>query len=405
MRRFQLGNRQKIVGPGHDGTVRRLSIEPQRRDAVSLAAEIIRKVNREHPADHVLRETLRVARMKEQPVDAEVARAVFGYYRWYGWLDQESSLVQRIRQAASLREQFVLKSQAFPDQQLVKRAVPAWIRREMEVRPAWARALQTEPKLWLRARSGRGKTLAESLSQCRTFGAGRLADTLEYEGPLDLFRTEPFHAGEFEVQDISSQAVSLICAPRPGETWWDACAGEGGKTLHLSDLMQNKGLIWATDRSKWRLQLLKRRAGRAKVFNYRAALWDGERKLPTRTKFDGVLVDAPCSGVGTWHRNPHARWTTTLEDVAELAAVQEQLLLRVAAAVKPGGRLVYAVCTLTRAETTGVVDKFEAANSEFEPLPILSPLKLGAPPQERVFLWPQEFGGNGMFVAEWKRRA
>ncbi len=167
-------------------------------------------------------------------------------------------------------------------------------------------------------------TLAEELGDCRVFGEGRLADTLEYRGRSDLFRTRHFHAGEFEVQDLNSQAVGLICGPQPGETWWDACAGEGGKTLHLSDLMENRGLIWASDRAAWRLAKLKRRAARAGVFNYRAVTWDGGPRLPTKTKFDGVLVDAPCSGIGTWHRNPHARWTTTAEDVKELSEVQQQ---------------------------------------------------------------------------------
>src|SRR5690606_4715628 len=133
---------------------------------------------------------------------------------------------------------------------------------------------------------------------------------------------------------------------------------EGGKTLHLSALMQNKGLIWASDRAEWRLRSLKRRTGRAQVFNYRAAAWDGGPKLPTKTKFDGVLVDAPCSGVGTWQRNPHARWTTTENDVRELAEIQKRLLTNVAPNVKPGGKLIFAVCTLTRAETTEVVEQF-----------------------------------------------
>src|SRR5436305_4189145 len=85
-----------------------------------------------------------------------------------------------------------------------------------------------------------------------------LANILRYDGEEDLFRTPEFHAGEFEIQDICSQLVGLLCAPKPGETWWDACAGEGGKTLHLSDLMENKGLIWACDRAEWRLQKLLR---------------------------------------------------------------------------------------------------------------------------------------------------
>jgi 16S rRNA (cytosine967-C5)-methyltransferase len=101
--------------------------------------------------------------------------------------------------------------------------------------------------------------------------------------------------------------------------------------------MSNEGLIWASDRAQWRLaklKQLKQRAARAKMFNYRAALWDGGDHLPTRTLFDGVLVDAPCSGVGTWHRNPHARWTTTANDVLELAEIQKRLLAEAARAVK-----------------------------------------------------------------------
>src|SRR5258707_574084 len=168
--------------------------------------------------------------------------------------------------------------------------------------------------------------------------------------------------------------------------------------------MENTGLIWASDRAAWRLQKLKRRLARAKVFNYRAVLWDGGIKLPTKTRFDGVLVDAPCSGVGTWQRNPHARWTTPPADVRELSEVQRHLLDHAAAAVKVGGRLIYAVCSLTRAETTGVRDAFEQGRSGFERLPWIHPLTAKSPPAEEIWLWPQERGGNGMFVSGWRRR-
>jgi 16S rRNA (cytosine967-C5)-methyltransferase len=207
----------------------------------------------------------------------------------------------------------------------------------------------------------------------------------------------------------------LLCNPQPGTTWWDACAGGGGKTLHLSALMENRGLIWASDREEWRLKKLRQRAARAKCFNYRAALWDGGAKLPTRTKFDGVLLDAPCSGVGTWGRNPHARWTATAGDVRELAAVQRRLLTHAAPSVKPGGKLLYAVCTLTREETGGVVEWFNSNMAGFDPLPLklqvgrvtpCAPLPgrsdEGAP---AITWWPQETGGNGMFVAAWRRRS
>ena len=153
----------------------------------------------------------------------------------------------------------------------------------------------------------------------------------------------------------------------------DACAGEGGKTLHLADLMQNKGLIWASDRSIRRLHVLKQRTARAGVFNYRAVAWNGGPQPPTRTRFDGILVDAPCSGVGTWQRNPHARWTVSPADVHELAAVQRQLLDHVAGALKPGGRLIYAVCTLTRAETSGLAAEFSRIILNWNPPPCFRP--------------------------------
>jgi 16S rRNA (cytosine967-C5)-methyltransferase len=164
--------------------------------------------------------------------------------------------------------------------------------------------------------------------------------------------------------------------------------------------MMNKGLVWATDRHEKRIETLKRRAARAKLFNYRTSFWDGSARLPTKAKFDGILLDAPCSGVGTWQRNPHARWTTTPTDVAELAATQLAMLNHIAGSLKPGGRLVYSVCTLTRSETTGVAAAFTALHPELEPLP-LAALKSTQP---ALFLWPHELNANGMFIATWQRK-
>ena len=142
------------------------------------------------------------------------------------------------------------------------------------------------------------------------------------------------------------------------------------------------------------------RAARAKLFNYRTEFWDGGSRLPSKTKFDGILIDAPCSGVGTWQRNPHARWTTTAEDVRELAATQLALLHNVTPALKPGGRLIYSVCTLTRSETTAVTEAFSAARPELEP----SPLTALGTTQASLQLWPHELNANGMFLAAWTRR-
>jgi 16S rRNA (cytosine967-C5)-methyltransferase len=278
----------------------------------------------------------------------------------------------------------------------------------MDCSEPWLRSLQWEPRLWLRARPGKARELANKLGQCKVPKGYLMRDAVEFQGLKDLFKTEEFQAGAFELQDISSQAVSVLCAPKPGETWWDTCAGEGGKTLHLADLMQGRGQVCASDKAEWRLVTLKQRAARAQVQNYQSALWEGGMDLPFAMKFDGVLVDAPCSGVGTWQRNPHARWTCRVEDVRELAELQLKLLTNAAKAVKPGGKLVFAVCTLTRAETGDVAGAFSTAHPEFEPmeLPVLreEAARLGIKGQPTLTIWPQEFGGNGMFVAAWRRR-
>jgi 16S rRNA (cytosine967-C5)-methyltransferase len=369
---------------------------------LKIVENVLQRSSHSKPADTVLRAELKLQTGLPPELAASAARAVFAWFRWRGWLEESQSIGEQVQQALLLQARFARAPSQFSDHELLAQAIPPWVSGEMDIRADWLQNLQREPRLWLRARPGKGKELAGKLGECWIPGSPALADTVEYRGQEDLFRIPEFHAGEFEVQDINSQIVSLACAPKPSETWWDACAGEGGKLLHLSDLMGNKGLIWASDRAEWRLKRLKLRAARAKVFNYRSAIWDGGEKLPTRTKFDGVLIDAPCSGIGTWQRNPHARWTTTANDVKELAGVQKRLLRNVADSVKPGGKLIYAVCTLTRAETVEVASAFEKEFPEFKKLPLLSPLRPEAEAGWPLWLWPED-GGNGMFVVAWNR--
>ncbi len=383
------------------------------------AARIIKLVQAGTPADQALRESLTLTQNRHYTAPGErrgISRAVFTYYRWWRWLGENDSLQKQLEAALALQERFNKNPDNIKAPALTSRAVPDWLKTEMEVIPvAWLRQLQREPTLWIRTKNGLGPKVAAALGNCVPCPEvlGKSADAaaggqqthsgayhlpltaFSYQGITDLYRTDGFQSGEFEIQDLASQLVSHAAAPKPGETWWDACAGEGGKTMHLSDLMNNKGLLWASDRSLRRLAKLKERAARAKVFNFRTAPWEGGAKLPTKTKFDGILVDAPCSGIGTWQRNPHARWTTTLKDVQELAVVQRQLLENVCGSLKKSGRLVYAVCTLTRAETTAVADAFTAAHPELTPDPVLN-----STPQ--LTLWPHDLNANGMFIAAWK---
>jgi 16S rRNA (cytosine967-C5)-methyltransferase len=393
----------------------RSGVRPQAEaDLFALAEQVIATADIDHPADAVLRDVLASAGDAVKWDAGWVSGAVFAYYRWLTWLEDVSgSGHARLRRALELDERFQQNPASFSDAHLVVRVAPRWARDEIDITPALARAWQNHPILWLRSRAGQGRVVAHALGDCIPLGHGKLVDVLRYSGTTDLFRTPEFHSGDFEVQDLSSQAVGFVCNPQPGETWWDACAGEGGKTLHLSTLMNNQGLIWASDRAEWRLKRLKRRTARARVFNYRVAGWNGGPKLPTRTRFDGVLVDAPCSGAGTWQRNPHARWTTTQKDVTELKELQLQLLRHAAVALKPGGRLIYSVCTITRSETLEVAERFTKEFPEFQPCPIKHPLlaSLARPPKiesageprPHLLILPQDHQSNGMFIAAWTR--
>ena len=405
----------------------------------NYASEAIRRWRDGMNADAALRDFMRRHPRFPQPGREKLTRAVFAYFRWMRWLP-DKRLPAQIEAAAEIQERFARDPKSVKDQALAALAVPEWIWPELDFGPepdaekrkfAWLRSLQIKPPLWLRARPGRAAALAQTLGRCEAADHPLAPDALRYGGSADLYVSEPFNAGAFEIQDLASQIVGGLCAPQPGETWWDVCAGEGGKSLHLADQMANKGTLWCSDRSHRRLDNLKRRFSRAQLYNYRLAQWETPDTLPTRTKFDGILVDAPCSGLGTWARNPDARWTTTLQDVEELAVVQRGLLDKVAGSLKPGGHLIYAVCTLSRRETTDLAAAFTAAHPELTPLQLDTASGSGAAPRpepvERakssestapqsfrnphsalpnstgLTLWPQELHANGMFVAAWRR--
>ena len=371
------------------------------------AARVLGLVRRGVPADAALREYLAGNRRLGAEGRRSVSRAVFGYFRWLRWLEPDEPAQRRIAGALALQARFDRDPVSVKAEALAARAVPAWLAGEMELAEGFLRQLQREPPLWIRAKAGARDAVARALGSCEepvlppSVSAPPALAALRYRGTEDLHRAAGFQSGSFEIQDLSSQLAGHACSPSPGETWWDACAGEGGKTLHLADLMRGRGVVWATDRSARRLSVLRRRAARAGVFNYRAATWPGTGPAPFRARCDGVLVDAPCSGVGTWRRNPHARWTVSAEDVRELAGLQLDLLARAAGAVGPGGRLVYCVCTLTRSETVAVADAFERAHPGFEPAPLpIAP----APAPSRMALLPHDLDANGMFIAAWRRR-
>jgi len=186
-----------------------------------------------------------------------------------------------------------------------------------------------------------------------------------------LFNTQSFKDGLFEVQDEGSQLLSYLLEPKRHEMVVDFCAGAGGKTLHLGALMANTGTVYAFDTSPRRLEKLTPRLRRAGLNNVRAvtiAHERDERVQRLRGKIDRVLVDAPCSGTGTLRRNPDIKWRTL--DLAALAGAQTRILDEASKLLKPGGRLVYATCSLLREENDEVVAAFLAGHGDFRIVPV-----------------------------------
>jgi len=217
----------------------------------------------------------------------------------------------------------------------------------------------------------RVNTLKTTLEECATALHAHVAEPLtdnviQVHSPYGLFRTPEFHNGWFEQQDINSQRVSVALDVQPGMRVIDACAGAGGKTLHLAALMKNKGRIIALDVSEDKIRQLQRRAARTGADII-------EPRLITSTKTikrlagsaHRVLIDAPCSGTGVLRRNPDIPWHLSSTMLGELLTTQADILRRNALSVKPGGLVVYATCSLLEQEGIGQVRSFIERNPTF----------------------------------------
>src|SRR5262245_53162389 len=167
-----------------------------RSPSLQTAARVVSSVDRDHPADAMLRREFTSRRDLTQQEKTEITRAVFSYFRWRGWLETRGKTAEPLSKALELTERFAKQPETFSDHDLVARALPAWVTGEMQITAALARSLQEEPKLWLRTKKGRGTTIAKCLGDCRVFGWGHLSDTLEYRGKRDLFLTQEFHRGQ-----------------------------------------------------------------------------------------------------------------------------------------------------------------------------------------------------------------
>lgn len=223
-----------------------------------------------------------------------------------------------------------------------------------------------------------------------------------------------FLDGSIEVQDEGSQLLGFLLQPRRGEMVADFCAGAGGKTLLLGALMRSQGRLYAFDVAEKRLANLKPRLARSGLSNVHPVRIDSENDIKIKRlagKLDRVLVDAPCSGLGTLRRNPDLKWRQTPDSVAELTAKQGAILAAAAGLLKPGGRLVYATCSLLDAENEAVVSAFLAQHPEFVALSADEILRKqdiavdgGVDANGRLRLLPNRHGTDGFFAAVLERK-
>lgn len=305
----------------------------------------------------------------------------------------------------------------------VEAALPGWMAelfvRELGETAAFALARSMNERAPLTLRVNRLKTTRDELIRTLTAeGVEARAtpfspDGVVVEARQNLFQLPSFQQGLYEIQDEGSQLLALLLDPRPGWTVVDACAGAGGKTLALAATMKNKGRILALDTEPRRLEKLAPRARRAGVHN-----WEGQVVAPEGMSeelerkwldsADAVLIDAPCSGLGVLRRNPDSRFRLGPDSVPTFAALQKELLARYARLARPGGRIVYATCSVAREEDEEVVEAILREHPELELVPPSETLgaelaeKLGA--ERYLRLLPHLHGTDGFFAALLRRK-
>ncbi|HKU94095.1 MAG TPA: RsmB/NOP family class I SAM-dependent RNA methyltransferase [Vineibacter sp.] len=359
-------------------------------------------------ADGVLNDGLVVDRM-EKTIDA-------GRYRPASLTDIERATLKRL-------EGHTLDH---PDQSRATRLnIPAWVEPHLDAAfgatfEREVAALGEPAPVDLRANPLKGEREAARVALVEdgieTYATKLSPLGLRLKARASVVATQAFRDGLVEVQDEGSQLVGLLVGAQPGMQVVDFCAGAGGKTLAIAASMQNKGRVVACDVSAFRLERSAQRLRRAGVHNVERRTLDAEgRKWLKRHagKFDRVLVDAPCTGIGTWRRNPDARWSLKPEDIAELPPKQGEILATAAKLVKPGGRLVYATCSLLPVENEERVATFLEGHADFAAVPITqawqetigTSFPAGAASGTSLRLSPARHHTDGFFVAVLERKA
>jgi 16S rRNA (cytosine967-C5)-methyltransferase len=298
---------------------------------------------------------------------------------------------------AGIRVQDIRAREKLEVPPVIRHSLPDWLdaRCGRELGEAWPaiRATLNQPaEVYLRTNTLKTerRTLKERLGQDGfiTEALKPIPTALVMQQRYNVFAMAAFKEGLFEVQDASSQRVAPFLQVEPGMKVIDACAGGGGKTLHLGALMQNKGRILALDVHQWKLNELRKRCGRAGVDVAETRLIEGSKSIKRLSGYaDRVLLDVPCSGLGVLRRNPDAKWKLSEVEIDRLIIEQQDILTRYSSMVKPGGKLVYATCSILPSENEQQVQKFLAAHGDEWTL------------EEELKLNPAETGHDGFYAA------
>jgi 16S rRNA (cytosine967-C5)-methyltransferase len=250
-------------------------------------------------------------------------------------------------------------SQAKKDR-AIRESIPNWLDElcTIELGNKWddvLRALNQKPDLIIRVNTLKLtvdkliKVLKDESVQSNEIN--NVPDALIIKNKINMYRLKSFKEGFFEIQDVASQIVSRFLNPESGILVVDACAGEGSKTLHLSALMKNHGRIIAMDPYEWKLNELKRRARKAGAYNIETRLISSSKSYKRlKGKVDKILIDVPCSGLGTLRRNPDVKWKLSLSDLERLKELQGELLNKYTNLLKKGGQMVYSTCSILPSE-------------------------------------------------------
>jgi len=295
-----------------------------------------------------------------------------------------------------------------PPELSLAQLMPVW------VESLWQNSLQLQtfiescqcrPPTWLRIPAADIHSFCQMLATqgVEFFTHEKIHGACAVTSPFQLVQLERAYGKPIQVQDIASQAVGLICQAEPGSSWWDVCSGAGGKTLHLAESVGATGKVLATDTRESILQNLSRRAAAHQYSQIETAVLDVSDHGPEGILFDGVLVDAPCSGIGTWPRNPDARWRTMADTIAQKAVLQLAILTQASQTVKPGGVLVYSVCSITEQEGSGVVRNFLKSQPDFKLEEFSNPINGCGTPGE-LTITPNDGPCDGMYLARMRRK-